>query len=114
MVLVLFANVHRPSVIVHNRHVGCVNADPTEANPPLIVDPNAVLSAPISSKRFQTIPWNRNQIGERSSRVQVVQLSLRYGSDPLEFPAEFTARDLLGLPIQEAPNHASRILLPHV
>jgi hypothetical protein len=89
-------------------------AGPTEAYPPLIIDSNAVLPAPVSGKRFKTIPRNRSQIGKRSSRMQVVQFSFRHRSDPLELPTELTPKDLPGLPIPEVPNHALRILLPHV
>jgi hypothetical protein len=72
MFLVFFAKLHHLSVIVHNCHIHCLRADPTETDPPLIVNPDAVSSTPIPSKRFKTIPRNRTQIGKRDSRVQVV------------------------------------------
>ncbi len=102
------------SVIVHNCHIDCIEADPTETDPPLAVDPNAVLPAPIPSKRFKTISRNRSQIRECCSSVQVVQFPFRHEGDPLKPPAELAPKDLLGFRVQEAPNHFSRILLPHI
>ena len=101
-------------MIINNFDIFSARISPSESHSKLIIDPNAVLPAPVPCERFKAIPWNRTQIGEFSGGVQVVQFALRHGSDPLEFPAELAPKDLLGFPVQEAPNHASRILLSHV
>jgi hypothetical protein len=62
-------------MIVDNLHTNCVRLDPTEANPPLLVDANAVLAPSISGQGLETIPRNRPKVRERRSRVDLVQLS---------------------------------------
>ena len=49
-------------MIVHNLDCKGVGIVPTEADAPLIVDPNAVLAAPVICKRLQPVAWNRSRI----------------------------------------------------
>jgi hypothetical protein len=42
-------------MVIDNLNVICVSACPTETNPPLVVDSDAVLAGSIASKRFQAI-----------------------------------------------------------
>ena len=47
-------------MVIHYLDVKSVGILPTEANPPLAVDPNAVLPGPIAGKDLQPISWNRS------------------------------------------------------
>ena len=65
---------------------------PYEAEPPLIVNTDAVLSNPIPFECLQVIAWRHSQIIEPDRRVQHSQLSARHGQDV----RRKTFRDLTG------------------
>jgi len=44
-------------MIVNNLHLVSVALFPAEADPPLVVDTDAVLTASIAVKSFQSVPW---------------------------------------------------------
>jgi hypothetical protein len=60
-------------VIVHNLDVLRVRLNPPEANPPLAIDPNAMLALPVALQRFQPIPPYRQKFGKASGRVKPEQ-----------------------------------------
>jgi len=64
-------------MVVHNLHVIGIGFDPAEADPPLLVDSNAVLPQPIASESFQTIPWNRSEIGNGRRSMDLIEFPLR-------------------------------------
>jgi hypothetical protein len=64
-------------VIVDNLHIVSIGAAPGEANPPLIVDADAVLAAAIAAKRFQAIARRAAQIVKRGRRVKHFKLAAR-------------------------------------
>ena len=97
----------RASMIVHYLNVKGIGLNPTEADSPLVVDPNAVLSGPISEQRFQPIPRDHPQIGNGWRRVNVIELSLGHYSDTLKLPAELAPEDLFGFLVPERPDHIS-------
>jgi hypothetical protein len=49
-------------VVIHYFNVVCITIDPAEADPPLIVDANAVLPLTILVQRFQPISWRYPQV----------------------------------------------------
>jgi hypothetical protein len=55
-------------MIVHELDVVSVSVAPDETKPPLLVDPDRVLSAPIAAQRLQAIPGGTRK---SSSRVTV-------------------------------------------
>ena len=69
--MVLFAML--TSVIVDNLNVACVGIGPVETDPPLVVNPYAVLPLPAAAQRFQSITRNRRHVREFSGRVELVQ-----------------------------------------
>jgi hypothetical protein len=46
-------------MVIHYLDIKSIGVDPTEADPPLVVDPNAVLPGPVAAENLQPIPWNR-------------------------------------------------------
>ena len=66
-------------------HVVHVAVSPPKAHPPLIIDPDAVLSLAIPRELLEPVAWWNPQILERFCAV--------------------SPEDLLGLPVTEAPNH---------
>jgi hypothetical protein len=73
---------------------------PLEADAPLIVDPNAVLSFSVSLQPLETVP-GKVQIGNLGRRVQLIQLHLRLSSNAVErlYPPSFrkVARPLVSI-----------------
>src|SRR2546428_9491103 len=53
---------------------------PSETDPILLVDPNAVLSAPTSTKPLESIPRRNRQLGKLPHPVELVKLSPCNGS----------------------------------
>ena len=54
-------------MIVDNLNFVGAALSPHEADAPLLVDPDAVLTRSVTSKVLQTIPWNRLQVREARS-----------------------------------------------
>src|SRR5262249_4681912 len=66
-------------VVVNNFHVRWAprTINPFEANPPLIVNADAVLPLPVTYQCFETIPGQCNQVPQRSRRLHTVQFHAR-------------------------------------
>lgn len=47
---------------------------PLEANPPLVINADAVLAGAVSSQRLKSVPGQRSQISKGCSRLQTVKL----------------------------------------
>ena len=60
---------------------------PNEANAPLLVDPNAVLSLPVAAQGFQAIAGRRPQIVNLLCRIDCDKLRAR---SPLDLPWQIT------------------------
>jgi hypothetical protein len=76
-------------MVVHNLDVKRVGVNPAEADPPLVVVPNPVLSQPVTGESLKTISRECSTVEQHDRSVDLVQPSLRHRSDPLEPPAEF-------------------------
>jgi hypothetical protein len=94
-------------MIVHKLNFKGIGLNPAEADPPLVVNPNTMLTRPVTGERSQPIPWNHSQIGNCSRRMNVIELSLGHYRDTLELPAELAPEDLLGILVPERPDHIS-------
>jgi hypothetical protein len=57
-------------MIIHYLHVVCITLSPFKANPPLLINPNTVLTFPIPRQFFQPIRWGYTQIIERNSSIE--------------------------------------------
>ena len=97
-------------MIVDYLDLKSVAINPTKANPPLVVDPNAVPPHPITGEDLQTIPSNGSQIGNGRGRMHLIELAFCHGGNTLKLPAELAPEDLLGLHVPERPDHSARVL----
>ena len=99
-------------MIVGDFHIQGVAVFPVKANPPLIVDPDAVLALPIPGQLFQPIPrWNF-QIGQSIGSIKHEELlQSRTVNFLRELSRTFTLEDPFGLWVFEAPNHSIIITL---
>jgi len=69
-------------MVIHNSHVVCVLALPTEAEPVLVVDSNAVLSCPVAFEGFQAVSRRQLQVAQFPRTVQLREFSERHTFDP--------------------------------
>jgi len=58
------------SVIIEDLDMIWTSLCPYKTNPPLLIDPNTVLSHPITLKSFKTIVWRYGEIPEHLGVVQ--------------------------------------------
>ncbi len=81
---------------------------PHETHPPLVVDPDAVLSLPVRSESFKPVSRRDLQIIKPGGGVYLHELPERH---TLQVPgnrlAAFAAEELLGLLIPEALDHGA-------
>jgi hypothetical protein len=56
-------------MIINDFHVMRIAVYPAEADSPLIVDPNAILTGAIAREFFQSIAWRHAQVVERLRRI---------------------------------------------
>jgi hypothetical protein len=57
---------------------------PHKADAPLVIDPDAVLSASLPFQRFEAIAGRRPQVGQLGGHVQHVEFAHRHPPDGLE------------------------------
>lgn len=50
-------------MVVYNLNVHGIGRHPAEADPPLVIDPNAVLPQPVAGQGLEAVSVNRAQIG---------------------------------------------------
>ena len=80
---------------------------PDEADPVLIVDPDAVLSGPPAFQRFQPVPRRDAKIEESTGSFHLIQLAERYGGDCRPTPVCTSFEELLSNGISKALDHLS-------
>ena len=65
-------------MIVHYFDIVCVVFSPDETDPPLVIDPNAVLAFTVPSERLETISRRNSKIRKLFRCVEVKQFSSCY------------------------------------
>src|SRR5690349_11572126 len=94
------------SVIVLDLNALCIPVAPPEAQSPLIVDPDAVLSGPVALQCLQPIGWRHTKVIQRCGAVEHAQLSSSGGLDVVGQPArERACPDQLSFRIRKALDH---------
>jgi hypothetical protein len=93
-------------VIIDDLNIKCVSSFKPEADAPLIIDANAVLSQPVAVQGFQPVAWRHSQVIHTTGNLQLSELSPGYGSDVNESPDTLAPGQGLGLGAPERPDHA--------
>ena len=62
-------------MVIHDFNLLRVATAPDEANPPLIIDADAVLAGTVAFEGFQPVAWRRKQITQCPRPVQVFELA---------------------------------------
>ena len=82
---------------------------PNEANPVLVVDPDAVLTLPIAGQGLEVIAWERAEVVESLGRVELRELALRNPGDRPEPAGRDPLKQGLGVSAPEGPDHEGRL-----
>lgn len=93
-------------MVVHDFDLIGVAIAPYKANPPLIVDSNAVLTRAVTAQPFQAVSWKRRQSLQVAGRIQHVELAKRRVIDGTKPSAGQTAKKALGLVAPKGLNHS--------
>jgi hypothetical protein len=97
-------------VVVHHFDLVSVAVLPDEADPILIVDPDAVLPTPISTESLEVIARERAQIVESLRRMQLHELALSDAGNAPTPARRIAMEERLGVSIPERPDHLFRVL----
>jgi hypothetical protein len=107
-----FAFAHNILMVINNFHPIRVAVAPDEANPPLVIDANAVLADAAALQGFQPVARRRQQIAQCPRPVQVFQfspggiLNVRR-----QLAGAFSPKDSFRLTAREAGYHQT--IIPH-
>ena len=94
-------------MIVHDLHLVGFAAVPNEADAPLVVDANAVLSFTVARKGLKPVPRRNSQVVQVRGVIQHHQLDLRPTLDVFREPADALAFGYCpGIPVAVALDHS--------
>jgi hypothetical protein len=96
-------------VVVHHFDLLSVAVLPNEADPILVVDPDAVLTTSISTESLEVVAGERAQVVKPVRRVQLHQLALSDPGDAPEAPRRLALEQRLGISAPERPDHRPRV-----
>jgi hypothetical protein len=96
-------------VVVDHFDLLCVTALPDEADPILIVDPDAVLPTPISAEGLEVIARERAQVVESLCRMQLHELALSDAGNAPKPTRRIAMEERLGVSIPVGPDHLPRV-----
>jgi len=82
-----------------------ISIAPDEADPPAVVDPDAMLAGPVALKRLKTVAPNSGQIRQAGGSVQPSEPLPRLHFDSAKRPACESLVDRPGLLAPERTNH---------
>src|ERR1035437_8813715 len=82
---------------------------PTEANSPLVVDPDTMLALPVTTQRLKSVSWNCRHVLQLLGVVQHPKLPPCHRSNVAESAALLTVKKLLGLLRAEGSYHTGSI-----
>jgi hypothetical protein len=88
-------------VVVNDLYVGCVVAGPSKAQPPLVVDPDAVLTRTFALQRLKPVSGQSPQEFKAGRSIQHGKLAPSRRLDPAPAPHRPTFEQGLGIPATE-------------
>jgi hypothetical protein len=92
-------------MIVNDLHVVRAVFAPFEADSPLPVDPNAVLSFAVSAQGLQAIVWKAGQVFKAGCAVQCLKAAFSLSDNPLEAADSSTGIKRFSVFIAKASDH---------
>jgi hypothetical protein len=92
-------------MVVNDLDVLGASSGPAEADPPLVVDPDAVLTLPIAAKGLKPISRWHAQVVQAGGNLELAQLTASHGREALETPDALPTRERLGVRTPPGSNH---------
>jgi len=92
-------------MVVNNLYFVRVSASPDEANAPLVVDADAVLSLAVAVERLKAIARWGSQVTQRNSGIQLAELPERHRLDGAKARDPFSLVEALRVLRPEALDH---------
>ena len=99
----LYHDIHL--VVIDNLDINRIPILPPETDSPLIIDPNAILTAPLSRELLQAIRRWAPQISKCFRRIQNQESSQSHALNSVESLGVSALKDLLGLSATEPLDH---------
>lgn len=96
-------------MVVHDFHLIRISIFPQEADTPLIVDPDTVLTLSIAAQRLQAIPRRNRQVTKLGCGMDLRQLPLSDAHKALKTPHVLTVVHFLRVGTPERFDHAGRL-----
>ncbi|MEN9808240.1 MAG: hypothetical protein RL756_2760, partial [Pseudomonadota bacterium] len=93
------------SVVIHDFYVEHIAFAPNKAEPPLIINSDAVLARTISAQQFETIPGRRAKELDGCCRMQKRELARCHRTDGPKPTHRLTAEQSFGVLAAEVPDH---------
>lgn len=94
-------------MIVDNLDLVGMAVLPHETDPPLVIDPDAMLPLSVTSQCLESIAWRHPQVLKQRRSVQLSQFPEGYSLDVRRNRlGPLTSEELLGFRVPEALNHA--------
>ena len=94
-------------MIIHDFDIAGITVGEAEAEPPAVVDPDAVPADVVASQGFERIAWWNAQKGQGRSDVQLRKLASVCPLDALEPTYAKTFGKSFGLPAARVPDHGA-------
>ena len=104
---VLGVHAKTRSLIIHDLHAARPFFCPTDADAPLRVDQNTVLTGAVTAQCFQLIARQRGKVAKRHCAVQKNQSTHGVIGEALKRRGALPLEEAARISIPETPNHAS-------
>ena len=102
-------------MIVDYLHIPGITVSPSKTDPPLFVDPDAVLTLSITLQCLQTVARRRAQVVQRSRPMEIQELSTRDALDLMPARDRIFRKKPFGIAVPKALDHVNRIYsVPHI
>src|SRR5688572_854950 len=102
---IMLAHKRRLSMVINDLHILSVMAGPSEADAPLIIDPDAVLPQTVAPQSLQSIAGRNAQVIEARRDLQLAQLAASHDRDTLKAPDARSAREGFGVGTPKRSDH---------
>ena len=97
-------------MIVHNFHFFRIGSDLDEADTPLVIDANAVLTGSVSFQCFQSVAGRHAQTVKTNSGMELEQFSQRGCLDIRgKLPGDYVLKHFFRFEVAEADNHSESV-----
>jgi hypothetical protein len=92
-------------MVFNDLHILGTISYPAEADPPLIVDPDALLPLTVATQSLQSIAGRNAQVIEANGDLELAQLAACHDRDALKAPDALASRECFGVGTPKRSDH---------